>query len=624
MDILCRDVTLAMRALTRNPGFSFVVVLTLALGIGATTAMFSLFHQVLVQRLPVPEPDRLVELATSGPMVGGGSVSAAGDSEHIFSYPMFHDLEAQQQVFAGLAAHRDFQASVGEEQQTVIDAGILVSGGYFNVLGLKPALGRLIGPQDEPRVGESAVVVLSYDYWQSRFAADPNVIGRTLTVNGVPLAIVGVAPEDFRGTVLGLRPRVFVPSTLRWVMEPWRPSDQDDRRSRWVYLFARLAPGVPLDEASASIDEVYRGVLDQIEAPLWSGIPSGILEQFKAKRMRLEPGGVKKGLVRNANAEPLAMLLGIAALVLTIVCVNIASLLLVRGLARAGELAIRVAIGASRLRLVRQSFLDAGVLAVIGAAASLPVAVLTLRGISAFLPGARASGLALQLRPAAVWFAAAVSLFTMLAFGAAPALQAARTDPGLTVKGTASQALGGRRVARIRGALATAQIAFSTVLLVLAGLYTQSFMNLSRVDLGLDTDSIVTFTVSPRAVGQSPQRSAATFDRIEERLAAEPGVSAVGASRIALLADRTWTNPASALRGFENAPATNPSVGFNAVSPRFFDTLSIPVLAGRGFSASDTASSPRVAVVNESFVRLFGLGDAAIGARFYSGNLPDS
>src|SRR6185503_14536103 len=189
---------------------------------------------------------------------------------------------------------------------------------------------------------------------------------------------------------------------------------------------------------------------------------------------------------------------------------------------------------------------------------------------------------------------------------------------------TASQALGGRRVARIRGALATAQIAFSTVLLALAGLYAQSLMNIARVDLGLDTESVVTFTVSPRAVGQSPQRSAETFDRIEERLTSEPGVSALGASRIALLADRTWTNLASQFRGAGNIPAGNPPVAINAVSPGFLGTLSIPVLVGRGFDASDNLESPRVGVVNESFVRVFGLGDAALGARFDLGSAGQS
>jgi predicted permease len=545
METLRRDFGLAVRTLARAPGFTFVAVLTLALGIGATTAIFSLFHQVLVLSLPVPEPDRLVELATSGPMAGGGAVSLAGSAEHIFSYPMFRDLEEQQSVFTGLAGHRDFQASVAEEQQTVAGGGMMVSGSYFGVLGLKPALGRLIGPQDEPAVGESAVVVLSYGYWQSRFAGDPAVIGRSLTVNGQSLAVIGVAPEGFRGTITGLQPRVFVPITLRWLMEPWRASDQDNRRSHWVYLFARLAPGVALEQAAVGINRLYGAILNELEVPLNGSMSDELLEQFRNKRIGLEPGGRQRGLLRNANAESLTMLLGITALVLTIVCVNIANLLLARGLSGAREMAIRVTIGASRWRLATQSFMDVGVLAVLGGIASVPVAALTLHGIGAVLPEQLASGLELGLRPVAMWFAATVSLITLLLFGVAPALQAARTNPGLTVKGTASQALGGRRIVRVRSALATAQIAFATVLLVLAGLFTQSLVNIAGVDLGLDLESVVMFSISPQTIGQSPQRAMATFDRIEERLAAEPGVNGVGSSRVPLLASQGWTNAAS-------------------------------------------------------------------------------
>jgi predicted permease len=618
MDILRRDFGLAVRTVARNPGFALVVVLTLALGIGATTAIFSLFHQVLVQRLPVSEPDRLVELAAAGPMMGGGLVSLAGNSESIFSYPMFRDLERQQSAFAGLAAHRDFPASIAEDGQTVAGSGMMVSGSYFNVLGLDPALGRLIGPTDEPQVGESAVVVLSYEYWQSRFGGDPNVIGRGLTVNGHSLAVVGVAPQSFRGTVLGLQPRVFVPITLRWLMEPWRPRDEDNRSSHWVYMFARLKSGASLEQTAESINNVYSGILQEVEAPM-SAMSGERLEQFRNKRLRLELGGVKRGLLRNANVEPLTMLLGITALVLMIVCVNVANLCLVRGLSRAGELAIRVTIGATRWRLVRQAFLDAGLLAVIGGIASLPVAVLTLRLIGAFLPEQLAAGLDVHLSPMTMWFAAAISVVTVLLFGVAPALQAARTDPGLTVKGAASQTLGGRRVARVRGALATAQIAFSTVLLVLAGLFTQSLMNIARADLGLDIESVVMFTVSPRALGQSPQRSKATFDALEERLATEPGVSGVGSSSVPLLASEGWTNASWDFHGFESTPVDRP-VGINAVSSGFFGTLSVPLLTGRVFGASDVADSPRVAVVNESFVRLFGLGDAALGERFDIGS----
>jgi putative ABC transport system permease protein len=610
----------ALHELRRRPDLSLIIIAILALDIGATTAVFSLFYQILAEPLPVPERDGLVELSASGPMGGGGSVSLAGNRERIFSYPMFRDLEEQQSVFAGLAAHRDFEASVTEGRQTVSGSGLMVSGSYFGVLGLSPALGRLIGPQDEPRVGESAVVVLSYDYWQGRFGGDPSVIGRSLTVSGQQLAIVGVAPEGFRGTLAGFRPRVFVPITLRWLMEPWRARDAENRRSHWVYLLARMAPGVPPEQASAGINSLYSGILNEVEAPLNSSMSDEVLEQFRNKRIKLEPRGKKGGLLRDATARPLTMMLSMTALVLLIVCVNIANLLLARGVSRAGEMAVRVTIGATRWRLVKQSLLDVGVTATIGAIASFPVAILTLRVIEALLPEQLASGVDMQLSPAAMWFAGALSLCTVLLFGAAPAFQAARTDPSLTVRGATSRAVGNRGMMGLRNSLVTAQVAFSTVLLVLAGLFAQSLMNIARVDLGLDIESVVTFTVSPRAIGQSPQRTMATFDRIEERLIVEPGVNRVGSARIALLANRGWTNAASDFLGFENAPEVDLSVGINAVSPGFFGTLAIPVLLGRGFSDTDTVSSPRVAVVNESFVRLFGLDDAALGTRFDIGS----
>jgi predicted permease len=616
LEDLWQDLRYAARAFAKHKTFAATTVLILALGIGATTAIFSLFHQVLVQSLPVPEPERLVELATTPPILGGGTASLSGNHEHTFSYPMFRDLEQQQSVFTGLSAHRDFQASVAEELQTVAGGGMMVSGGYFSVLGLSPALGRLIGPQDEPQVGESGVVVLSHDYWQSRFAGDPDVIGRTLTVNGRELAVIGVAPEGFRGTVVGVQPRVFVPITLRWLMEPWRPSDQDDRRSRWVYLLARLGPGVSLEQASASINGVYGGIINEIEVPSWSAVPTEILEQFKAKRITLEPGGERKGLLRDDNAEPLTVLLGITALVLMIVSVNVANLLLVRGVSRAGEMAVRVTMGASRWRLVKQSLLEVGAIAVIGGVASLPVAALTLRAIGALLPEQLASALSMELSSAALAFAGAISLCTVLLFGAAPAVQAASAEPGLVLKGVASRTLGGRGMTRVRNALATAQIAFSTTLLALAGLLAVSFANIARIDLGIDVESVAMFSISPRTAGQSPERAMATFDGIEERLAAEPGVSNVGSSRIALLASRNWTNHTSQFQGFPNPPDVGGPINMNAVSSGFFRTLSIPVLAGRGFDASDTPDSPPVAVINESFARVFGLGDTALGTRF--------
>jgi predicted permease len=474
------------------------------------------------------------------------------------------------------------------------------------------------------QLGESAVVVLSYDYWQNGFGGDEGVVGRTLTVNGQQLVVIGVAPAGFRGTIVGLQPRVYVPITMRWLVEPWRPRDENDRRSHWVYMLARLQPAVPPEQALASINTVYGSILNEVEAPLNSSMAADELEQFRNKRIRFENGGQRRGLLRNDNAEPLTMLLGITALVLMIVCVNIGNLLLVRGAARAGEMAIRATMGASRCRLVTESLIDVGVVAVIGGIASLPVAGATLSVIGAMLPEQVAATMSIELSPAALWFAAGVSLCTVLVFGAAPAAQAARTDPGVGLKRAFARAGGSRSMLRIRNSLATVQIAFSTVLLVLGGLFALSLTNIARVDLGLDVESVVTFTISPRSIGHSSQRSMATFDSIEERLAAEPGVSGVGSSRIALLASRGWTNSASEFTGFPNAPATNPTIGINAVSSGFLSALSIPVLMGRAFSTADTASAPRVAVVNESFVGVFGLGDGAVGARFNLGsNRPD-
>ena len=609
----------AFRQLVRRPGLSIVVIVMLALGIGATTAIFSLFHQVLVQPLPVPEPERLVNLGAPGPKRGSTSCSNAGDCEQIFSYPMFRDLERQQSVFEGIAAHRDFNANLAHEGQASIGRGILVSGSYFRVLGLQPAVGRLIEPEDEPRVDESAVVVLSHAYWLSQFGADPTVVGRGLTVNGQRLTVIGVAEEGFTGTILGFRPQVFVPITLRWLMEPTRPRDENDRVAYWVYLFARLKSGLSLEQASAGINSLYSGILNDVEAPLQSALDADILEEFLKRQITLESGAHGQSQLPENAGRPLILLLGVTVLVLLIVCVNIANLLLARGVSRAGEMAIRASIGASRRRLVSQLLAETGMLAVIGGVLSLPVAALTLRVIAVIVPEQLAEGLAMELSAAALVFLGAASLATVLMFGLAPAVQATRTDLGAVVKGQTPQALGGHGMARIRAALATAQIAFSMVLLVLAGLFAVSLANIARVGLGMDVDSIGTFTVSPRTSGYDAARTMATFDRLEERLAAEPGVMSVGTSAIALLTGRAW-GLLPLFEGFDGLWGVDNRVLGNEVSPNFFRTLAIPLVAGRDFTSSDTLDSPRVAIVNESFVRKFDFGNDAIGKRFDLGD----
>jgi predicted permease len=610
-----KNIRLAFRSLRQRPGLSLVIIAMLALGIGATTALFSLLHQILVQPLPVPEPQRLVNFSAPGPKWGSTSCGLAGDCDSVFSYPMFRDLEARQTGFTGIAAHYSFQANLGYRQQTLAGRGMLVSGSYFNVLKLQPALGRLIGPQDEPRLDESAVVVLSYEYWQNSFGGDPNIVKETLTVNGQPLNIIGVAPAGFSGTTIGARPQVFVPLTLSWRLRPTTSRNYADRRAYWLYVFARLNPNVTAQQASAAINGLYGGILKEVDASLNRGMPDDVMQQFLQQQIALKPGARGQSTIRETTAQPLTLLFGLTALVLLIVCVNIANLLLARGASRAGEMAIRASLGARRRQLVSQLLTESTVLTVIGGIAGLLVATYTLDIIIAILPAESTRDLAIQLSPAAIGFAAAASLLTMLLFGIFPAVHATRTDLAVAIKGQAAQATGGRRIVRFRIALATAQIAFSMVLLVLAGLFTQSLMNLARVNLGMQVDSLVSFSVSPRANGYSLERTTALFDRIEEELAVQPGVTGLTSASVPLIANYGAGNSVT-VEGFEGGPGVDTTVQRNEVSPSFFNTLSIPLLAGRNFTDADRLSAPKVAIVNQSFVRKFNLGGDAVGKRF--------
>jgi predicted permease len=611
------DLRIALRQLSRRPGFSATVILMLAIGIGATTAIYTLFHEVLVRPLRVDEPERLVNLAAPGPKWGGTSCNDAGSCDEIFSYPMFRDLQARQAAFAGIAAHRQFDADFVYDEHRLAGSGLLVSGSYFSVLNLRPALGRLLGAQDDVEVGQSSVAVLSHEYWRSVFASDPAVSGRTIVVNGRALTIVGVAPEGFTGTTPGNRPQVFVPITMRWAMEPTRARDDENRRSYWVYLFARLKPGNSLEQADAAINALYSSILNEVEAPLQTDVSAEQLDRFRRKRITLAAGTHGQSAIADAAATPLTLLLGVTALVLLIVCVNIANLLLLRGAARAGEMAIRASLGAGPSRLGAQLVVEVSLLALAGGLASLPVAHAVFAALTGLLPASLAGGFAVDLGPAAALVAGAAALVTLIAFGVVPALHAARTDAGTVIKSQALRSVSTRGAARLRNVLATVQIAFSAMLLVLAGLFAKSLGNVQSVELGLDTEALVTFTLSPRRSGYAVEQATQTFDRIEQELASQPGVTSVASSRILLLDGRRWSAGPLTIDGIEREPVTDTIV--NAVGPGFFRTLSIPLLRGRDFTAADTASTVQVAIVNESFVRRAGLGADALGKRIRVG-----
>ncbi|HEY7789102.1 MAG TPA: ABC transporter permease [Vicinamibacterales bacterium] len=626
----------ALRTLFRTPFVTVVAIISLALGIGATAAIFSLFNQILLRPLPVSHPDQLVNLSAPGPMPGSNSCNQAGPCTVLFSYPMFRDLERQQQSFTAIAAHRLFGANLSARGTTLSAQGVFVSGSYFPVLGIQPALGRLLGPEDDRVPGDGRVAVLSYAYWQTRFGSDPKVLNDSIIINGQPMTIVGVAPRGFEGTTLGARPQVYVPITMSVLQSP---ADRDagmkrmtDRRNYWIYLFARLKPGVSLDQARTAINVPFHAIINDVEAPLQKGMSDQTLAKFKGRRVILEPGSHGQTTISGDARGPLTLLLGVTLLVLLIACANIANLLLARSAARAGEMAVRLSIGAGRLQLIRQLLVESCLLACFGGAAGLLVAHWTLDLITTMLPHDAAQSLSFTLDGSIVLFAAALTLGTGLLFGLFPALHSTRPDLVSTLKGQAGQPSGARAAARFRTSLATAQIALSMALLASAGLFVRSLVNVSRVSLGLNPDHVITFGVSPELNGYSSQRSQAFFQQLEDALRALPGASAVGDSLVPLLAGDSWGNSVS-VEGYEAGPDTDMNSRYNEIGPGYFRTLEIPLLAGRYFTRADgptadekpPGTSPKVVIVNEAFAKRFNLGPNPIGKHIGDRNkTPDS
>jgi len=618
MSAVLGNIKLAFRHLLKSPFVTGVAIASLALGIGANAAIFSLIDQMLLKRLPVPAPAELVNFKAPGPNPGSQSCSNIGDCREVFSYPMFLDLQREQTVFTDIALHVGFGANISAQGRTMSADGLMVSGSYFPVLGIAPSLGRLIGPDDAKVKGDGRVAVLAYEYWRGALGADPAVVGKNIIVNGQSLEIIGVAPRGFQGTTLGLQPKLWVPVTLREQMNPgWTGFEK--RRSYWAYLFARLKPGVTLEQASASINTQYSAIIQNVEVPLQQGMSDKTMAEFKAKQLVLAPGALGQSSARGEVTTPLAMLFGITLLVLLIACANISNLLLARGAARSGEMAVRLALGGSRRQLVSQLLTESLLLGVLGGLAGLGVAILTLKGISAILPQQATSTFVPHLDMTVIGFTAALAILTAVLFGLFPALHATRPDLISSIREQGGQPSGGRAAARWRTALATAQIGLALALLASAGLFTRSLANISRLDLGVKVDSVITFGVSPELNGYAPGRSHLFFQRLEDDLAATPGVASVSAAMVGLIAGNNWGNDVG-VEGFPKGPDVDDNSRFNMVGPGYFATVGIPVLAGREFTRYDAIGTPKVAVVNQAFAKKFKLGANPVGKRMDQGN----
>ena len=611
------NLKLAFRTLLKSPFVTCVAVLSLALGIGANAAIYSMFNELLLRPLPVRDPGRLVNLA-GGQTSGNNSCDEAGGCNQVFSYPMFRDLEQAHPGFIGVAAHRSFAANVAYHQQTVSGDGMLVSGSYFPTLGLNPALGRLIGLDDDRAGGQADVAVLSYRYWQNDLGSDPHVVGQQLIVDGRSMTIIGVAPKGFEGTTLGIEPEVFVPITTRLPMIQDWPDAMTSRLDYWVYVFARLAPGVSMERAQMLGNAVYRPIIHDVDAPLQHGMSDAAMKRFRAKRLTLADGRRGQSSLHQAVKTPLTLLLATTGIVLLIACANIANLLLARGAGRSLEMAVRLSLGATRAQLLRQLLTESCVLAVVGGAASLLVAYWTLRAIAGILPVDATSTMDFSLQGSAMIFTAILSLATGVLFGMFPALHSTRPDLSSTIRAGTGKHSGARSAARFRSSLVTAQIALSMALLVSAGLFVKSLRNVSQVNLGIRVDSLATFLVEPGLNGYDPAHSRQFFDRLHERLAALPGVTNVTEASIPLVGRSGWGSDVS-VQGFKKGPDTDVNSRNNEIGIGYFTTLGVPLLGGRAFMPSDEAGSPKVVIVNQAFAKKFGLGSDAVGKRMSAG-----
>ena len=613
------NLRLAFRNLLKTPFVTSVAILSVAVGIGANSAIFSIFNQTLLRPLPVYEPGRLVNFDSPGQRSGATSCGQAGPCDQVFSYPMFRDLEREQTVFTGIAAHNTFGASLSWQGQS--DGGgeaVLVSGSYFPVLGLQPAIGRLLSHEDDRDKPGNYVVVLSHDYWVRRFGGRTDVLNQALTVNGTALTVVGVAPRGFQGTTLGVRPLAYVPISLREVLVP-RWKGLDNRRSYWAYLFARVKPGVPVEQARASINGQFRTIMQNVDVPLQKGMSPATLERFRARELNLVPGARGQSELHTEAREPLTLLFGVTAIVLLICCANIANLLLVRGASRSTEMAVRLSIGATRRQIIGQLLVESCLLGVLGGACGLLVARWTLSVIAGLLPVDAAETLNLQLDAQVMIFAAALSLGTGLLFGLFPAINTTRPNLVSALKANAGQPSGAKSAARFRTTLATAQIALSMALLISAGLFTKSLLNVTRVDLGLNRDKLIVFSIAPALNGYTTERTRALFERVEDEIAALPGVTSVSASMVRLISGNNYGS-SFGVQGFTAVPDADNSAMYDYGGPDYFRTLGIPLLRGRELTRADAFGAPKVAVVNEAFAKKFNLGADPVGKRIRRGS----
>ena len=612
------DLRFSARTVLRSRSFTATTVLSLALGIGATTAIYSLVDQVILHPLPVREPERLVLVDWKGDQVANGF-----GSRNLMSYPICRDLQLQDQIFEGVLcrAATTVTLSMGGEHKPV--AAEIVSGTYFSVLGVQPALGRLLAANDDETPGASAVVVLTYDFWRTQLAGASDIVGRKVLINQQPMTVVGVAAPTFHGIDVGEVPSVWIPASMSAQAIPGFDGLLN-RRVRWMQVLGRLRPGVTLAQAQAGLQPWFKAMLvEDMHRPEFPNVTPERRDAFLASTVELTPAPQGHSSLRRRLAQPLWVLFVATGILLGLACLNVAGLFLARGTAREREISTRLALGASRGRIGRQLLADSVLFALAGGALGVALAPATMDMLIAFLPidtatTALRSSVDLRL----MGFAFVVSVAAGVLSGFAPAVHAGRKSLVLSLRERGSTGGG----VRLRKAIVAAQIALSLVLVVGAVLFARTLTTLLAKGPGFDTSSLVSFGVDPRRSGYSPSDASRLTRRIQDDVQASASTQASAAARFPLLTGGSWNNPMTIQS--DRRIATNRDVNLNAITPGFFATLGIRVVAGRDFDERDSRppakAGARVAIVNESFVNRYLAGQNPLGVLICQGAGPDA
>ena len=609
---LAQDIRYSLRSLAKTPTFTIVALLSLGLGIGANTAIFSLIDQALLRSLPVQNPSQLVLLSANGPR--SGNIDTSYGDQYTFSYPMYRDFRDRNRVFSGVLARFPISFSFTSQDQTERVYGDLVSGNYFEVLGVQAAVGRTLWPEDDGLPGAHAVVVLSHSFWQRRFGADQAVLNQNVTLNGHRMTIVGVTRKGFHGVGTGEAPEVFVPMAMRADMSPGR-ADLENRRSMWLNIFARLKPGVSPQQAETAMNVFWRPLLEEEAKALPARVSQATRKRFQERHITLLPGGKGISSAPPGFSAAMLVLMGMVGVLLLIACANVANLLIARASARQKETGIRLALGASRFRIVRQLLVESLLLAMGGGTLGILAATWTGDLLLGFLPeDPTSAGLSAHTDLRVLLFAVALSLLTGLLFGLLPALQSTRPDLANNLKGQASTGMGGLSHARLRKTLVAAQVALSLVLLVTAGLFARSLWNVKNIDTGFPTDHLISFSVAPVLNGYTQPAMQALLERMRHSLASLPGVRAVSLAQEPVLSGDIDIE-AFDLAGYQAREDENMSVNVNMVGPGYFATMGIPLLAGRDFTDGDTPAAPLVAIINEAMAQKYFGHENPLGRR---------